>query len=368
MVTLPIAPKLPTPAQLLEGITLPSGWALIERLNQAPGSSGSNFGTGYKAQRTIDGKIEHAFVKAMDLARAFGTPDPFAEMFKLTAESEFERRALEHCKDRRLSRLIQLISWEYINRDTTGNPLNQVLCLIMEVGDGDIRKQLTRTGALPTSAILHVLEDTALGMAQLHRSGIAHQDVKPSNVISMTDMSTAAKRLFKVADLGRIVRKGIAGPYDAYPWPGDGNYQPPERWYSYVPPQWPDAREASDAYMLGSLACFLFCGVPMQPLLGREIPAAMLPGKWTGGYSDSLIQILRSKQYSVLATTVAPTINEKVRGGVIEIIKELIEPDPLKRGDKRARTQTGAPGLDRFQSRFKQLRVHAAIDEKFNQP
>jgi hypothetical protein len=94
----------------------------------------------------------------------------------------------------------------------------------------------------------------------------------------------------------------------------------------------------------------------------------MLPGAWAGGYNETLVQVLRSKQSSILATTIAPAINEKVRDGVIEIIKELVEPDPLKRGDKRARTQTGAPGLDRFQSRLKQLRLRAAIDEKINQP
>lgn len=304
----------------------------------------------------------------MDFARALQEADPFTALFKLTSEAEFERQALEHCKDRRLSRLIQLISWEYVNLDPSNNPLMQVLCLIMEIGDGDIRKQLTRTGALPTSAILHVLEDTALGIAQLHRNGIAHQDVKPSNVISMTDMTSETNNLFKIADLGRIVRKGMIGPYDGYRWPGDGNYQPPERWYGFVPPQWPDAREASDAYMLGSLACFLFCGVPMQPLLLQEIPPAMVPGVWNGGYNETLVQVLRSKQSSILATTIAPNINKKVRDGVVDIIRELVEPDPLKRGDKRARAQTGAPGLDRFQSRLKQLRLHAAIDEKINQP
>lgn len=94
----------------------------------------------------------------------------------------------------------------------------------------------------------------------------------------------------------------------------------------------------------------------------------MLPGTWAGGYDDSLIQVLRSKQCSILATAIAPTVNEKVRDGVITIIKELVEPDPLKRGDKRARAQTGAPGLDRFQSRLKQLRIHAAINEKVNSP
>lgn len=368
MAALPTASKPPTPAQLLEGVTLPSGWLLVERLKHLPGSSGSNFCTGYRAQRTVDGKRETAFVKAMDLARAFAAADPFAEAFKLTAESEFERRALEHCKQRRHSRLIQLISWEYTNQDPAFSPLNQVLCLIMEIGEGDIRKQLTRTGALPTSAILHVLEDTALGLAQLHRSGIAHQDVKPSNVISMTDMSNAEKNLFKVSDLGRVVRKGIVGPYDADHWPGDTNYQPPERWYGFVPPQWPDAREASDAYMLGSLVCFLFCGVPLQPMLAKKIPPAMFPGAWTGGYNESLVQVLRSQQFSILATSVAPTIGEVVRDGVIDIIKELVEPDPLKRGDKRARAQTGAPGLDRFRGRFRQLRLHAAIHEKVKRP
>lgn len=367
MTTLPTL-KPQTPAQLLTGVTLPSGWKLVEQLKRTPGSSGSNFGTGYRAERPKGGEVEHAFVKAMDFVRAMEEADPMAELLKLTSEATFEREAMQLCGERRLSRLVQLISWEYINLHPAKDLMHQVLCLVMEVGSGDIRRQITRIGALPTSVILHILEDTALGMAQLHRNGIAHQDVKPSNVISMTDLSNAAQNLFKVADLGRIVRKGVPGPYDRAPWPGDGRYAPPEVWYSYTPPQWPDAREASDAYMLGSLACFLFCGVTMQSLLVREVPPAMLPGTWSGGYNDSLLQVLRSKQSSILANTIAPTINEKVRDGVINIIRELIEPDPLKRGDKRARAQIGAPGLDRFQPRIKQLRLQAAIDEKINRP
>lgn len=94
----------------------------------------------------------------------------------------------------------------------------------------------------------------------------------------------------------------------------------------------------------------------------------MQPDAWTGGYNDSLIQIIRSKQYSILADTISPSINEKVRDGVITIVKELIEPDPLKRGDKRARAQAGSPGIDRYQPRIKQLRLKAAIDERINRP
>ena len=307
-------------------------------------------------------------MKAIDFVRAMSEPDPVMELLKLTTEATFERQALEHCGERRLSRLIRLISWEYVNQHPAKDPMHQVMCLIMETGEGDIRRQITRIGALPTSVCLHVLEDTALAIGQLHRIGIAHQDVKPSNVISMTDLSNAALNLFKVADLGRIVRKGMAGPYDTQMWPGDLHYAPPERWYGFTPSQWVDVREASDAYMLGSLACFLFCGVTMQSLLIHEVPPTMAPDAWAGGYTESLLQVLRSLQYSIIAKTVAPAISDTVRDGVISIIKELVEPDPLKRGDKRARQQIGSPGLDRFRPRIRQLRLQAAIDEKINRP
>jgi serine/threonine protein kinase len=364
-----VSAKAPTPAELLEGMTLPSsGWTLVERLKRTPGSSGSNFGVGYKAERTRDGGTERAFVKAIDFVRALSAADPMVELLKLTSEATFEREAMELCGSQRLSRLIKLVSWEYVNQHPAGDPMHQVLCLVMEIGEGDIRRQISRVGALPTSVLLRVLEDTALGIAQLHRHKISHQDVKPSNVIAMSDLAVVAQSLFKLADLGRIVRQDRAGPFDGKTWPGDVHYAPPERWYGYVPPQWADAREASDAYMLGSLACFLFCGVTMQSLLVHDLPPAMLPGTWSGGFNESLIQILRAKQFGILASRVAPAINPAVRDGVIDIIKELIEPDPLKRGSKRARAQTGSPGVDRFQPKFKQLRLQAAINEKIKGP
>jgi len=364
-----VPPAVPsTPAHQLEGVTLPSGWKLVERLRRLPGGSGSNFGVGYKAERPGQGGVERAFVKAIDFVAAVNDPDPIAKLFRLTSEATFEREAMEHCRDGRLSRLIKLLSWEYINQHPAKDPMHQVLCLVMEIGEGDIRRQITRIGKLPTSVLLHVLEDTALGMAQLHRHGISHQDVKPSNVISMTDLSVLAQNLFKVADLGRVVRKDKAGPYDGWLWPGDGQYAPPERWYGFVPPQWADARESSDAYMLGSLACYLFTGATMQALLVSTLPPAMRPGVWAGGYDDALIQVIRACQFRVIANSLAPTLHESVRDGVVAVVKQLVEPDPLKRGDPRARAQMGTPGLDRFHPRLKQLRLQAAIAERVNSP
>ena len=308
---------------------------------------------------------ERAFVKAIDFAAAISAPDPIGELQRLTSLAMFEREAMELCGGKKLSRLVKLLAHEYVNLDPTGNPMNQVYCLVMEAGSGDLRRQLSTVGTFPPSVILGILGDVALGIGQLHRHGVSHQDVKPSNVISMTDMAVASQNLFKVADLGRVVHKAKTGPYDARQWPGDPHYRPPERWYGYVPSNWTDAREASDAYMLGSLVFFLFTGVPLPASTSQASPAPNASGKWTGGYVEALAQVLRSIQFTIITDDLLPQLPESVRDGVINAVKELIEPDPTKRGDKNARKQVGNPvDLERFHSRFKHLSSRAAICEQ----
>lgn len=360
MSSLPPQPAT-TPAEQLVGKTLKSGWTLVERLRRIPNGSGSNFGVGYFAERGA----ERAFVKAIDFVDALNDPDPLAKLQQLTSRATFEREAMELCDHKRLSRLIRLISHEYINLDPTGNPLHQVHCLVMEVGRGDLRHQLSTSGVFPPSVILGILSDVALGIGQLHRCGVAHQDVKPSNVISMKDVIENRENVFKVADLGRVVHKDKPGPFDHLPWPGDGHYAPPERWYGFAPSNWTDAREASDAYMLGSLVFFLFTETPLQPLLNQRIPHPMRPGVWIGAYADPLIHVLRSIQFNIITDTLAPQAPPSIRDSIVAAVKELIEPDPAKRGDKKARQQVGSPvGLERFHSRFRQLSLMAAIQER----
>lgn len=351
----------PSPAASLTGQTLPSGWKLVQQLSKSPSGSGSNFCVGYVAER--DG--HKAFVKAIDFVKALNAVDPIAELAQLTSLATFEREAMELCEAQNLSRLIRLLSFEYVNLDPTANPLNQVYCLIMEIGAGDLRKQLSHVGVFSYSTVFRILSDVALGMSQLHRHGVAHQDVKPSNVISMTDLSVSKDALFKVGDLGRVVRKDRAGPYDGLAWPGDGHYAPPERWYGLVPPQWTDARESSDAYMLGSLVFFLLTGTPLQPLLRHRLTPVMKPGTWSGGYTEPLILVLRSLQLNIISDVLVPKMPQSLRDSLVAVVKDLIEPDPFKRGDRRARAQVGnSVGLDRFVPRFRQLANQAAIIER----
>lgn len=351
----------PSPAATLTGQTLPSGWKLVQQLSKLPNGSGSNFCIGYVAER--DGR--KAFVKAIDFVKALNAMDPIAELAQLTSLATFEREAMELCEAQNLTRLIRLLSFEYVNLDPTRNPLNQVYCLIMEIGAGDLRKQLSHVGVFSCSAVFGILADVALGMSQLHRHGVAHQDIKPSNVISMTDLSETKDALFKVGDLGRVVRKDRTGPYDGMAWPGDRHYAPPERWYGLVPPQWTDARESSDAYMLGSLVFFLLTGTPLQPLLSNRLTPVMMPGAWSGGYTEPLILVLRSLQMNIISDVLVPRVPQSLTDPLVAVVKDLIDPDPAKRGDRRARAQVGNPvGLDRFVPRFRQLANQAGIIER----
>ncbi len=148
-------------------------------------------------------------------------------------------------------------------------------------------------------------------------------------------------------------------------WPGDGQYAPPERCYGFVPTQWTDARESSDAYMLGSLVFFLLTGTPLQVLLWQRLTPVMIPGAWSGGYTEPLILVLRSLQLKIISDFLVPKVHPSLVDPLVAVVKELIDPDPVKRGDRRARAQTGSPvGLDRFVPRFRRLASQAGIIER----
>lgn len=349
-----------TPKSQLLGKTLASGWLLTERLEPTTGSSGGTFGVGYKATRGD----EIAFVKAIDFVEALSAADPLSELTKLSSVANFEKDVLSFCAQRGMSRVLKFIGHEYVSSDSTGNPLTNVSCLIMEAGTEDLRRLFNTKGAGSCAWNLQVLRDVSQAIAQLHKGGIAHQDIKPSNVIEVASNGTEGK-MMKVGDLGRVVRREHAGPFDGMHWPGDGRYAPPERWYRYLPPNWSDARDASDAYMLGSLMVYLFTGTTIQSLVFNHLPPAFSPGTWTGSFDQDLIAVLVDAHSRVLNQYLLPQLEPAIADGLFALARNLTNPDPLKRGDINARKQSGRPvGMDRIHQKLNTLALTAMAVER----
>jgi eukaryotic-like serine/threonine-protein kinase len=349
-----------TPKQLLTGRTLASGWTLVEQLQKPLDATGGNFGVGYRATRGS----ETAFVKAVDFVEAMSKPDPMAELHKLTSDAKFEQDVLAYCTNHGMSRVMRYLGHEYLQLDSA-NPMSQVSCLIMEVGDEDLRRLMNHLGETSCVWTLKVMSDVSLALTQLHKGGIAHQDIKPSNVISVGGNDGANNRILKVGDLGRVTSKNHNGPFDSSEWPGDRSYSPPERWYRHVPTDWNDRRESADAYMLGSLLIFLSTGTTLQSLVVPLIPQQYLPDSWGGSYDQDLLTVLVDAHARVLEDRLRPVLISEIEAEVMRIAIELTHPDPRLRGDTRARRQTGRPvGLDRIHQRLRLLSMRAAANER----
>jgi len=310
-----------------------------------------------------------AFVKAIDFWDAMSATDPMTEVGKLVGIAQFEKEILEYCTARRMSRVLRYLGHEYVWVGDRANPLNQVSCLILEAGEADLRRLVHANGLANCAWNLQVLRDVALAIVQLHRDEIAHQDIKPSNVISFTRSPDASTSDMKVGDLGRVVRKGHVGPFDTLPWPGDTRYSPPERWYGYVPPDWCDAREASDAYMLGSLLFYLFTGNSLQAVVTSATPMHFRPGAWSGRYDEDLLPVLMTAHAHALEGQLFPALLPEVADAVMGVARALTHPDPKLRGDTRARQQLGRPvGLDRIHQRITLAALRCAAIERGRQP
>jgi eukaryotic-like serine/threonine-protein kinase len=167
-------------ADQLQGLTLDGGWQVIQQMSQQPSSGG--FHSVPYLVKDAQGK-EH-FLKAFDFSRAFEPGrDVIHELQLLTSVYENERDILEHCKRRRLSRVVVAVTFGYVQVSTMPGPSGTVYYLIFELAESDVRRQVDLKTRLDCLTCLKILDDVTLGMMQIHNEAIAHQDLKPSNVL-----------------------------------------------------------------------------------------------------------------------------------------------------------------------------------------
>jgi len=235
-----------------------------------------------------------------------------------------------------------------------GAPIPTVNYLIFELADGDVRWFLDSSDAADVAWKLRSLHDIATALMQLHGQGIAHQDLKPSNVLVFSDASS------RVGDLGRGIKRGQPAPHEQMIIAGHHAYAPPELHYGSVAQDWQRYRLGCDLYQLGSMALFLFESVTATPAIFGALAQEYQPTAWSGPYQDVLPH-LRDAFNRVFAAPLfsdLPSIGDKL----LQTVRQLCDPDPSLRGHPRTRAQPGNPlGLERFVTAFDLMSKRAEI-------
>jgi serine/threonine protein kinase len=219
---------------------------------------------------------------------------------------------------------------------------------------------MTEVNRFDTVWRLRTLHQIATGLFELHRSEIAHQDVKPSNVVHFPGDE------FKLTDLGRSICKTVLCPYETDLYAGDRAYAPPELVYGYKPPDWIQRRFGCDAYLMGSMVVYLFCGVGTTALLISELDPSFRPNKWGDGFF-AVLPHLGNAFGKVLNRIETEVSNSQIREDITSTVRYLCEPDPGKRGhpSNRSRRETQY-SLERFVALFDLLAFRVAYSQGGN--
>lgn len=352
-----------SPANRLEGLILNNKWVVGKKLlvgaKNGYGGSGGNFSASYMVTDSQTGKT--AFLKAFDffnlLQSAVNNEDNVMEVLsRLTATYQFENMLHNICLTKRLRKIVKALDQGQVVLDN--QIMHVVPFIIMEMAEGgDIRKYVQTSKEINLLMKVSYIKDVTTGLQQLHNVKIAHQDLKPSNVMVFNTEGA------KIGDLGRASLLGMQQSHDSLAVAGDRNYAPPEQLYGYTPPEWIDRRQRCDLYQLGSLISFLFLGVTINSRLKQIINKNVAPLFW-GGNGDSYIQALpylESGFNSIL------TDFDKIQPSWLglelkDIVKQCSHPKYELRGAKKSLEMTVPTiGLDRFVAKLNNICIKIKV-------
>ncbi len=337
-------------AHSLEGAVINNDWLVKTKIERDVNQSGSNFSVGY----IVEKEEKDYFLKAFDLAGfmaiSSGNVNIMTVLNEMTNAYLYEKELSEHCQENHVTKVSFVIEdgVEMVN----GYTLGTVPYLIFELADGDIRKAVDFSDELSYVWRLKSLHDIAIGLKQLHKINVSHQDLKPSNILVFDSTS-------KICDLGRSVCNDINGPYNGLAFTGDHNYSPPEIWYRFFEPDWKKRSYAIDCYMLGSLVVFYFSGISMSALLTKHIPISFRAENWNGAYND-VIPYLENAFSMALKEFSLNIQGEDIKSELSVLVEHLCNPFPEKRGHpKNISSKENSYGMERFISKLNILKYKA---------
>ena len=333
---------------LLVGCELKDDWKIETQRCSLAGGTGACHSVGFIAKHP-DGKM--AFVKVLDPTPDSSLEDDeqLKELERRLAVFNYESDLLEKCLTKRIRRVVLSLGRGSIE---SPNSQNRIHYLLFELADRDLREHATLEKTLNAALNMQILHQVALGLEALHFNQIAHQDLKPSNVLLFGESVT------KLGDLGHAHDRSVPRPGINGTIAGDPAHAPPEQLYGYKLTEWQTRRLSSDLYLLGSLVVYMFTSVSLTTQIGLQLRPEHHWDTWTGDYRTALPYIREA--WDAVIQNFAVSLDRSICDELPALTRFLTNPDPELRGHPRNLAGNGSSfGVRRFSSRFEVLARHA---------
>lgn len=305
-------------------------WYISKKLSHKS-STGGNFSVGYEATNIIDST--KGFFKALDYSSIFEKPNFAENLNAMTSAYLFERELLNKCKDKNLKYVIRILdSGEYsLPIDERSNGFihyPHINYLVFEIADRSMRNIIDLSKAFDYSWALRSLHNIAVAVEEMHGIQIAHQDIKPSNILLFDN-----KNKSKLGDVGRSSSMETPAWHDRLNYAGDSTYSPFEQLYGYIDPDWKTRRFSCDMFMFGNLIMTYFNNVSITSAVLNKLQPSCYPLNWPDTYQTILPQI--NNKFSECLNEFNHNIDTELRDELINMIKQLCHPDLSLRGDMK---------------------------------
>lgn len=323
-------------------------WKVIGKVSNKA-TTGGYFSVGYDV---VDDFGNNGFLKALDFSSAFSSVSPIDSLKSMTEAYTYERDLLNKCSGKNLRYVVRIVDHGVFHLEPDQYPAGKIVpypdvyYIVLEKAEESVRNLIDLSKAFDYAWALRSLHNVSVAIEEMHGIQIAHQDIKPSNVLLFD-----SKKLSKVTDFGRSSAMEKAAEHDVLDCAGDMTYSPFEQLYGAVDSDWKVRRYSCDMFMFGNLIMTYFNNVSITSAVLNQLPDNMMPGKWGDTYISILPQI--EFAFAKCLESFNDGIDKDLRNELVEMIKQLCHPDISKRGDlKKSHMGSQQYSLQRYTTKL----------------